>query len=202
MNPYFLAIDQKFSKFETQIKAFLDANTPIINIINYFKKNPRSIYNAIYRVKKKIKNISQQERASSGRYPKLSSRDIRAINRDITRSPRKTKKRILQENNLKVSISTIKRVLKDQGWVINISKKKQILDKEKAKKRLYYVKKQLKELSNINFSKIIFSDECGIQRGHGSRTQFARNRPKYPKHRKIYSTKNTSKYIYIYYISI
>ena len=59
-------MDQKFSKFETQIKAFLDANTPVINIINYFKKNPRSIYNAIYRVKKKIKNISQQERASSG----------------------------------------------------------------------------------------------------------------------------------------
>ena len=51
-------MDQKFSKFETQIKAFLDANTPIINIINYFKKNPRSIDNAIYRVKKKIKNIS------------------------------------------------------------------------------------------------------------------------------------------------
>ena len=190
-------MDQKFSKFETQIKAFLDANTPIKNIINYYKKNPRSIYNAIYRVRKKIKDISQQERASSGRYPKLSSRDLRAINRDITKGSRKIKKRLIRENNLNISIRTLQRALKDQGWVINISKKKQILNKEKARKRLYYAKKQLKELTNINFRKIIFSDECGIERGHGSRMEFARNRPKYPKHRKIYSTKNTSTSNYI-----
>lgn len=185
-------MDPKFSKFERQIKSFLDAQTPTKNIINYFKKNPRSIYNAIYRVRKKIKDISQQERASRGRVLKVSSRAKRAINRDITRSPKKTKKRLLRENNLNISISTLKRVLKDEGWVINICSKKQILNKEKARNRLAYAKNRLKELSNIDFTKIIFSDESGIERGHGSRVEFSRNRPKTRQNLKIYSTKNTS----------
>ena len=196
-------MDPKFSKFESQIKAFLDANTSIKNIINYYNKPPKSIYDAIYRIKKKINNISQQKRASLGRKLKVSPRAQRGLNRDIIKSPKKTKKRLLRENNLDISTRTLQRVLKDQGWVINICTKKQILDKEKAKNRLAYAKKKLKELSNVNFKKIVFSDESGIQRGHGSRTEFVRKNQKNLKNPKRYSTKNTSKlylsiYIYIY----
>ena len=51
----------------------------------------------------------------------------------------------------------------------------------------------------------MFSDESGIQGGHGSRTEFVRKNQKNLKNPKRYSTKNTSKlylsiYIYIYYL--
>ena len=85
-------------------------------------------------------------------------------------------------------------MLKEEGWVVNICSKKQILTKERAKNRLVYAKNRLKELSNIDFTKIIFSDESGIERGHGSRVEFSRNRPKYRQNPKIYSTKNKSTY--------
>ena len=186
-------MDPKFSKFESQIKAFLDANTSIKNIINYYNKPPKSIYDAIYRIKKKINNISQQKRASLGRKLKVSPRAQRGLNRDIIKSPKKTKKRLLRENNLDISTRTLQRVLKDKGWVINIWTKKQILDKEKAKNRLAYAKKKLKELSNVNFKKIVFSDESGIQRGHGSRAEFGRKRQKYPLNPKLYCGKSSSK---------
>ena len=117
-------MDPKFSKFESQIKAFLDANTPIKNIINYYNISSKSIYNAIYGIKSKLKDINKQERASQGRVSKVSNRTKRVINRDITRSPRKTKKRLLRENNLNISIRTLQRVLKDEEWVINICSKK------------------------------------------------------------------------------
>ena len=57
-------MDLKFSKFESQIKAFLDANILIKNIINYYNISPKSIYNAIYRIRSKLKDINKQERAS------------------------------------------------------------------------------------------------------------------------------------------
>ena len=113
--------------------------------------------------------------------------------RDITRSPKKTKKRLLRENNLNILTSTLKQVLKEEGWVVNIYSKKQILTKERAKNRLVYTKNRLKELSNINFTKIIFLDKSSIERGQGSRVEFSRNRPKYRQNLEIYSTKNKSK---------
>ena len=98
----------------------------------------------------------------------MSSRAKRAINRDILKSPKKTNSRLLKENNLDISKRTLQKVLKEEGWTVNISSKKPILDVEKAKMRLVYCKNQLKNLSNINLRKIIFSDESGIERGHGA----------------------------------
>ena len=100
-------MDPKFSKFESQIKAFLDTNTSIKNIINYYNRPLKSIYDAIYRIKKKINNISQQKRASLGRKSKVSPRAQRGLNRDIIKSPKKTKKRLLRENNLDISTRTL-----------------------------------------------------------------------------------------------
>ena len=91
-------MDPKFSKFESQINQFLNSNIPIKNIVKYFQKDPKSIYNAINRIKKKKNNILVQERDRRGRISKISQRAIRALNRDITRSPRKTKQRILDKN--------------------------------------------------------------------------------------------------------
>ena len=39
-----------------------------------------------------------------------------------------------------------------------------------------YAKQTLKNLKNINFSKVVFSDKSAIQRGHGARTEYYRKR--------------------------
>ena len=194
-------MEPKFSKFESEIQQLLDLNISIKNIVKYYNKPAESIYNAIKRIKKKKKDIKKLERASRGRILKLTPRAIRALNRDITKSPKKTNKRLLNKDNLDISTRTLQRVLRSEGWSITTSQKKRILNAERAKARLKYAKTKLKELSNINFKKIIFSDESGIQRGHGSRTEFVRKNQKNFKNPKRYSTKNISKLylnIYIY----
>ena len=185
-------MSQKLSKFEAEISRLLNADTPIKSIIKYFKKPPRSIYDAIYRIKKKKNNINNIERASKRHISKLSSRAIRAINRDIIRSPRKTNKRLLQENSLDISTRTLQRALKSEGWSINICSKKSILNAEKAKNRLDYAKRRLKELSSIDFSKIIFSDESGIQRNAGSRSEYIRKRGNHKVGKYLAATRNKS----------
>ena len=82
-------MDPKFSKFEAEINRFLEAKIPIKNIIDHYQKKPESIYNAIKRIKRKKVNIICQERARRGRNQELSDRAKRAINRDITRSPKR-----------------------------------------------------------------------------------------------------------------
>ena len=43
------------------------------------------------------------------------------------------------------------------------------MDKFFKKKRFSHAKKQLKNIKNIDFYRIIFSDELAIEREHGSR---------------------------------
>ena len=186
-------MEPKFSKFESEIQQLLDLNISIKNIVKYYNKPAESIYNAIKRIKKKKKDIKKLERASRGRISKLTPRAIRALNRDITKSPKKTNRRLLNENNLDISTRTLQRVLRSEGWSITTSQKKRILNAERAKIRLKYAKAKLKELNSIDFQKIIFSDESGIQRGHGSRAEFGRKRQKYPLNPKLYCGKSSSK---------
>ena len=103
----------KLSNFESQLNRLLEANVPLVNIIKYFNKSPRAIYNAKYRIKKKKISYFNKERASRGRVSKVSSRALRAINRDIIRSPKKQKKHLIRENSLDIPSRTLQRVLKD-----------------------------------------------------------------------------------------
>lgn len=186
-------MDPKFSKFEAEINRFLEAKIPIKNIIDHYQKKPESIYNAIKRIKWKKVNIICQERARRGRNQELSDRAKRAINRDITRSPKKTKSRLLNENNLEISSRTLQRVLKSEGWTVNKSTKKPILNAKLAQKRLAHAKERLAALSNNQITKTIFSDESGCQRGHGARSEFFRKRGNKRLGRGLVSTTNTSK---------
>ena len=61
-----------------------------------------TIYNTIYRIKKKKEEL-ELKRASRGRIEKLLTRERRIVNRDLTRSPKKVNKRLLIENNLSIS---------------------------------------------------------------------------------------------------
>jgi transposase len=184
-------MDPKFSKFESEVKLLLEAKTPISTISTTLKKSKDSIYNTIKRIKRKEKNFNI-ERVKAGRVSKVTSREKRVINRDLTRSPKKVNKRLLLENSLKVSKRSLQRILKEEGYSINISSKKPIITKERAKKRLIYAKEQLKNIKNINLNRIIFSDESAIQRGHGARQEYYRKRSNKKVGKEMVSTKGRS----------
>lgn len=165
----------KLSGLEEKVNFLLAASTSISTISTSLNKPIRSIYDAIYRIKKKKEDFNIK-RVSRGRIEKLSSRDKRAINRDLTRSPKKVNKRLLIENNLLITKRTLQRFLKKEDYNINISSKKPYINKEKAKNRLIYAKEKDKNIENINFNKVIFSDESAIQRGHGARAELYRKK--------------------------
>ena len=131
----------KFSELETEISRLLNAKIAPKNIIITLNKSPKTIYDAIYRIKKKKKLKIQLERASKGRVSKTSTRAKRAINRDLTRSPKKQNKRLLVKNSLDISTRSLQRLLKDEGYSCNIVKKKSILNAFTAKNRLNCTKK-------------------------------------------------------------
>jgi IS30 family transposase len=54
----------KFSNLEAEISRLLDAKIAIKNITTLLNKPPRTIYNAVYRIKKKKKEKNKPERAS------------------------------------------------------------------------------------------------------------------------------------------
>lgn len=186
-------MDPKFSKFEAEVARLLKANIAIKNISILLSKPPKAIRDAIYRFKKKKNQKRKLERVSRGGVSKLSERDKRSINRDLTRSPKKTNRRLLVENDVNISTRTLQRFLKREGYSINIAKKKSILNKEKAKNRLKYAKDMLKNLSNIRLDRIIFSDESAIQRGRGYRGEYVRKRQNKRQGREQVSTANRCK---------
>ena len=85
-------------------------------------------------------------------------------------------------------------MLREQNYSINTSKKKPLLNCEKATNRLVYAKQTLKNLKNLNFSKVIFLNESAIQRGHGARTEYYRKRRNNRIGRALVSTTNRSKF--------
>jgi transposase len=184
----------KISKLEVEISRLLDAKIAIKNIISLLNKPPRTIYGAVSRIKKKKKEKNLPKRASSGPVTKVTKRAKRDINRDLTRSAKKTNKRLARENNLPFTTRSLQRLLKDEGYSCNVATKKPILNSFKAKNRLNLAKEQPKEIENINTSRIIFSDESGIQRGQGARTEYYQKRAQNRVSRQMVSSKNKSKF--------
>jgi len=164
------------SNLESNVKLLLEANSPPNKIATILKRNIKSIYNTISRIKKKS-NIKERSKVIKKGVPyKITKRAKRAIKRDIIKSPKKTNKRVIIENDLGFTKRSLQRVLKEQGATTNIATKKAFISKEAAKLRLIYAKEQLKEFKKkkINLKKIIFSDESSIQRGHGARQEYYR----------------------------
>ena len=136
----------KFSTYENQVQLLLEAKTPISIISSTLKRPKKSIYDTIRRIKKKKEEFNTLERVRKGRIEKLSPRDKRAINRDLTRSPKKVNKRVIIENNLEITKRSLQRFLKKEGYSINKSPRKSFLTKERAIKRLKYAKEQDKNI--------------------------------------------------------
>ena len=158
-----------FSKLESEVRLLLKANCSINTIISTLNRPKRCIQNTIQRIKRKEKDLKTiNNKDNRGRISKLNSRDKRAINRDLTRSPKKENKRLLLENSLSISKRTLQRFIKEEDYSINIASKKALLDRFKAKTRYNLVKELIKNKRNINLNRVIFSDEAAIERGHGS----------------------------------
>jgi len=184
----------QFSNLESKVNLLLEANTSINIISTSLKKLLSSIYNTIKRIKikKEDKNFIINK-VKKGRIEKLKPREKRLLNRDLTRSPKKENKRLLFKNNLDISKRTLQRFLKEEDYSINISIKKRLLNAKKAKTRDIYAKKQLK-YKEINLKKIIFLDECSIQRGHGSRAEYFRKKRNKRLGKELVSKHSTSKF--------
>jgi len=94
----------KFSNLELKVNLLLEANTSINIMSKILKKSSKSIYNTIQRINNKKKlNYPILNRVKRGKIKKISSREKRVINRDLTRSPKKENKRLLLKNNLDIS---------------------------------------------------------------------------------------------------
>ena len=152
----------KLLKFEEKVSTLLLENYSITSISTILDKPSKSIYNTISRIKRKNNIPLPTISPKVGPSFKITKRTKRAINRDLTRSPKKTNKRILEENSLDLSTRSLQRLLREENYSINTSKKKQLLNAKKAKNRLLYAKERLKNIKNINFNKVIFLDESTL----------------------------------------
>ena len=182
------------SNFEEKVNLLLLAKTIPKVIATTLKKPLTSIYNSIYRIKQKKRSLINFNRVKASRVSKLNSREKRAINRDLLLSPKKTNKRILFENSLKISTRSLQRVLKEEGYTINVATKKPYVDAKNAKLRVKYAKERLKSYKNkeIDLKKVIFSDESSIERGHGARPEYARKKGKRLPGKEMISSTNKS----------
>lgn len=179
------------SNNETEVNLLLLANLPYDEIATTLNRSYLSIKNTASRIRKKKSLGEALEGRKRGRKSVLNPRIKRAIKRDIIRSPKEQNSRILLENDLSISRSTLQRQLKEEGFTINIASKKAYISKKAASTRLKYAKEMLKK-KDIDLRKVIFSDESAIQRGHGSRPEYYRKLTKIRAGRQLVSTTNKS----------
>jgi transposase len=187
-------MSRNLSKFKKEVYTLSLQNKSTSTISTILEKPYKSIYNTLQRIKKKKDTIIPLSTPKLGRPTKVSKRTTRVVNRDLERSPKKTNKRILEENNLDFSTRSLQRLLRVEKYSLNTLKKKQLLNAEKASNRKKYAKKTLKIIRSINFNKVIFSDESSIQRRHGARQEYYRKRRNNKVGKELVSTTNTSKF--------
>jgi Transposase len=103
----------------------------------------------------------------SGRPPILKRHDKRLILRIIRKNPKITYQVLKQESGVTVHKNTIYRMLKSEGITNWLAKRRPLLIPEVVAKRLAFCKKY-KNWMYTEWCKIIFSDECSLERGVGA----------------------------------
>ena len=97
----------KLLEFKEKVSTLLLENNSITSISTILEKPSKSIYNTISCIKRK-NNIPLPTISSKvGSSFKITKRTKRAINRDLTSSPKKINKRILEENSLDLSTRSL-----------------------------------------------------------------------------------------------
>ena len=107
---------------------------------------------------------------------KLTKREERVINRDLLKDPKMENNSLLIKNKLKILKRSLQRFLRKENYSINITCKKALLNKDKAKKRLSFLKESNKNIKKRNFNNIVFSNKAAIKRGKGGRREYYRKR--------------------------
>lgn len=110
-------------------------------------------------------------RPHPGAPEKASDRDKRAILRVVRGNPKLSARMVVAESGVKVSESTIRRILKRCGLKHWLSKKRPLLTKDHAQKRREWCLIR-KDWSTQEWKTIIFSDECSFERGSGSQREW------------------------------
>lgn len=104
---------------------------------------------------------SNKRKKGSGRTRKSTLRQDRAIFLAAKRNKFITLRSIKQEHELNMSEVTIGRRLREQGFVSKFSKKKPMMTKSHAKKRLEFAKKYLNKPASF-WDNVLFADESAF----------------------------------------
>ena len=128
----------------------------------------------------------------SGRPKALSPREERILIRYICRHPKWTYKTLLSELPFETNRQTVLRVLKVYGYTNWRAKKRQLLTEETARKRLIWCQKRANWTLDKWF-KIIFSDECSVERGAGKKAEWAWRHTGQQFNQEMVQTRNKSK---------
>lgn len=121
-------------------------------------------------VRNVIQNTSLQQngesRARSGRPPIVTDRDRRHIIRIARVNPRATYQELKEKTGHNFSKSTAYRILKEYGLTNWLAKQRPLLTPEVAAIRLAWCLKR-RAWDWDEWSKVIWSDECSVERGTG-----------------------------------
>lgn len=132
--------------------------------IAYILETPKSTID--YIINQASTRPNSEFKPRIGRPPKLSNRDKRHIIRVTRIDPRITYARLKLEFRLDCSTDTIYRVLKEYGLINWLAKKRPLLSPEVATKRLAWCLER-RHWRYEDWLKIIWSDECSVERGSG-----------------------------------
>jgi len=157
---------KELTSFERgQIKAHRAWGLSYKQIARLLNKSPNTIGTTIAKEKDQLQGISKPR---SGRPRITTSRDRRSIQRIVKKFPDASYAKIRAETGIQISDSTLYRILSDFNMEHWIAKKRPVLTKDQAKARLKWAEER-KDWTFDDFKKVIFTDECSLERGSGKR---------------------------------
>jgi transposase len=125
-----------------------------------------TVYHAIQRIQKRQTTANA---VRSGRPKDYTTRDKRAVIRAVRKDPKLTYKDLRKETGLNLSNDTFKRILKADNILHWRSKRRPELLPSHARLRLQFARSMLAQ----DWSIVIFSDECSVEKGAGQKRQWS-----------------------------
>jgi len=128
-------------------------------------------------IKKIISNAKTRQHTRnmprSGRPRIATPRDRRRIISFARQHPKWTYDQLQRETGLDFSRSTFKRILQEHDIMNWRCKKRPALNQQQANLRLNFARNNL----NTDWSRVLFSDECSVEKGSGKQRQWAFGKP-------------------------
>ena len=112
----------------------------------------------------------------SGRPKSFTLRDERTILRMARIDPKQTYRDLIEKSGVDCSRKTVYRILRDAGIINWLVKKRPLLRPQDVKARLRWAKKY-KDWTYNDWVKVIWSDECSVERGSGKRREWVFRTP-------------------------